>query len=413
MRPVTTRFFRPATVPVMADGTAGRELPEMVSKLVEAGTHRVHVLGWRDLDDDDAGGSEVHADEFMTRWAAAGLDIVHRTSAAAGHPAEVTRCGYRVIRRGSRYSVFPRAVVAEMSGRMGRSDGLIEIWNGVPWFSPVWYRRRPRLTIVHHVHGPMWDQMLPGPLGPAGRVLESRLAPPFYRRGATVTPSESTREELIELGFRPDRVTAAANGVDEFFTPGGAKSVYPSVVVVGRFAPVKRFGLALEAAAEARKAVPDLRVRLIGGGPQRDELAAWVAANDAGHWVEIAGRIDRHELVEDYRRAWVALSASLAEGWGLTLTEAAACGTPAVATDIRGHRCSVLDGTTGLLAPPERLGDALSRVLTDHVLRRRLGDAARDRARSLTWEASATGILRVFHDEALARPHTPVSHHPE
>ena len=106
---------------------------------------------------------------------------------------------------------------------MGRSDALIEIWNGVPWFSPVWYRRRPRMTILHHVHGPMWDQMLPGPLGPAGRVLEARLAPPFYRRGAMVTPSESTREELIELGFRPERVTAVPNGVDPFFSPGGTE----------------------------------------------------------------------------------------------------------------------------------------------------------------------------------------------
>lgn len=385
----------------MADGAGGTGIPEMVSELVDAGIRCVHVLGWRDLEDGEAGGSEVHADEFMKRWAAAGLDIVHRTSAASGRPAEAARNGYRVIRRGSRYSVFPRAAISEVTGRMGRSDGLIEIWNGVPWFSPVWYRRRPRVTILHHVHGPMWEQMLPAPLGPAGRVLESRLAPPFYRRGAMVTPSESTRQELIDLGFRPDRVTAVANGVDPFFTPVGDKSPDPSIVVVGRFAPVKRFDLALAAAAEARKAVPDLRVRLIGGGPLRGELSAWVIANDAGEWVDIVGRLDRRELVHEYGRAWVVLSASLAEGWGLTLTEAAACGTPAVATDIGGHRCSVLDGSTGLLASPERLGDALTTVLTDHSLRARLGEAALARARTLTWEASATGVLRVFHRETL------------
>ena len=44
-------------------------------------------------------------------------------------------------------------------------------------------------------------------------------------------------------------------------------------------------------------------------------------------------------------------SASLAEGWGLTLTEAAACCTPAVATDVSGHRSSVIDGVTGVLRP--------------------------------------------------------------
>ena len=378
----------------------------MVADLIDAGIRRLHVLAWRDLDDEDAGGSEVHADEFMRRWAAAGLDIVHRTSAASGLPAEGHRNGYGVIRRGSRYSVFPRTAVSELTGRMGRSDALVEIWNGVPWFSPVWYRRRPHITILHHIHGPMWDQIMPRPFGPAGRVLEARLAPPFYRRVAMVTPSESTREELIELGFRPDRVTAVANGVDEFFSPGGEKAVNPLVIVVGRYAPVKRFLVALDAAAEARRQVPDLRVKLIGDGPMRAELDAWVSAHEAGEWAEVAGRVERTELLHEYRRAWVVLSASLAEGWGLTLTEGAACGTPAVATDIRGHRCSVVDGVTGLLASPERLGESLALVLTDHALRMRLGDAALERARTLTWEASATGVLRVLHREALGRPST-------
>jgi glycosyltransferase involved in cell wall biosynthesis len=193
------------------------------------------------------------------------------------------------------------------------------------------------------------------------------------------------------------------NGVDPFFSPGGVKADAPYVIVVGRFAPVKRFHLALEAAAAARRAVPDLRVRLIGDGPLRPELDRWVAEHDATNWVDVAGRVDRHELLDEYRRAWVVLSASLAEGWGLTLTEAAACGTPAVATDIRGHRCSVVDGRTGLLAPPERLGDALATVLTDHGLRERLGRDALARARTLTWEASATGVMRVFHGEVLKR----------
>ncbi len=351
-------------------------LDDLAAGLVGAGVERIHVLAWRDRDDVDAGGSEVHADELMSRWTAAGLDIVQRTSAAAGQPPVTRRHGYPVIRRGSRYSVFPRAAAAELFGRMGRSDALVEIWNGMPWFSPLWYRR-PRLTIVHHVHGPMWDQMMPQPFATMGRAVEARMAPPLYRRGATVTPSESTREELIELGFRPDRVTAVPNGVEEYFTPGGRRCAAPLVLAVGRLAPVKRTRLILEAAAEARRTVPDLRVRLVGDGPLAGELRAWVAGHDAADWVEFAGYVDRHRLPDEYRRAWVVMSASLAEGWGLSLTEAAACGTPAVASDIRGHRCSVVDGQTGILAPPERLGAALRTVLVDHVLRDDLGRAAR------------------------------------
>lgn len=364
------------------------------------GIRRVHVLAWRDLDDPDAGGSEVHADEFMRRWAAAGLDVLHRTSAAVGLPDRDHRNGYDVVRRGSRYTVFPRTVVAEVLRRMGPYDALVEIWNGVPWFSPVWCRR-PRITMLHHVHGPMWDQILPGPLAAFGRALEARIAPPFYRRGLTVTPSDATRDELLQLGFRPDRVVAVPNGVDPFFTPGGTRTSHPSILAVGRLAPVKRFELVVDAAIEAKRQVPGLELTIVGDGPQRDELERRIAAAGAVDWISLPGRVERTRLVERYRAAWLVVSGSLAEGWGLSLTEGAACGTPAVATDINGHRSSVVDGVTGLLVPPERLGRTIAEVLLDDALRTRLAEAALARAATLTWDASALGLTRCLHAEVV------------
>jgi glycosyltransferase involved in cell wall biosynthesis len=372
------------------------------AELLASGVRRVHTLAWRDLDDPDAGGSEVHADEFMTRWSAAGLDILHRTSAAHGLPPTASRHGYRVVRRGSRYSVFPRTVAAELTHRMGRYDALVEIWNGVPWFSPVWCRR-PRMTFLHHVHGPMWDQILPGPLAAGGRMLEARLAPPFYRSGLTATPSEATREELLELGFRPERVIAVPNGTDPRFSPGGVKTPHPSVVAVARLAPVKRLELLIDAAADARRRLADLTLTIVGDGPERPALDARVAALGASDWVVFTGRLDAERLVDLYRQSWVVGSASLAEGWGLSLTEAAGCGTPAVATDIRGHRSSVVDGVTGLLASPAELGDALVKVLGDEGLRSRLGAAALERARTLTWDATAAGVLDVLRTAVAER----------
>jgi glycosyltransferase involved in cell wall biosynthesis len=371
-------------------------IPQLVAGIVARGVRRVHVLAWRDLDDPDAGGSELHADELMRRWAEAGLDIVHRTSSGRGIPASARRHGYRVIRKGSRYTVFGRAAVSELVGRMGRSDALIEVWNGVPWFSPVWYRR-PHMTVLHHIHGRMWDQLMPAPLAGAGRLLEARVAPPFYRRTRTVTPSEATREELVRLGFRPELVTAVDNGTDAFFAPGGERWPDPTVVAVGRLAPVKRFGLLLEAVREARRTVPTAQVRIVGDGPLRAELQAWIDGHDAGGWATLLGHVTRGQLRDEYRRAWIVASGSLAEGWGLSLTEGAACATPAVATDISGHRCSVVDGVTGVLAPQAQLGAAIADVLTDDVRRASLGAAALARARTLTWDNSARGVLAVFH----------------
>lgn len=377
-------------------------LGELVADLRSRGVRRVHVLAWRDLDDPDAGGSEVHADHVMRRWAAAGLDVLHRTSAARGRPPTASRNGYEVVRRGGRMSVFPRTAVAESMRQMGPYDALVEVWNGVPWLSPVW-ARCPRITFVHHVHGPMWDQVLPPPFSSIGRHVESRLAPPLYRRTQVVTPSASTRDELIALGFRPQRVTAVENGIDEDFSPGGARAELPTIVSVARMAPVKRHQLLVDAAVEARREVPGLRLVLVGDGPERSRLEQAVRDLGAGDWITFTGHLERSALVEQYRRAWVVASASLAEGWGLSLTEGAACATPAVATDISGHRSSVVDGVTGDLVPVESLSAGLVRLLTDHDRRGRLGAAALARAATLTWDATALGVLRVLHGEVLRR----------
>ena len=381
---------------------ATADLDSLVADLGRRGVRRLHSLAWRDLDDPDAGGSELHLDHCERRWAAAGLEIVHRTSASPSGDADLARAGYRIVRRGGRHTVFPRATLAELTGRYGRSDALVEVWNGVPWFSPVWYRR-PHVTVVHHVHGPMWDQMFPGPLAAVGRGLETRVAPVFYRSTSIVTPSDATRAELIALGFSGDSVTSIPNGHDPRFTPGGEKTSSPSIVAVGRLAPVKRFDLVISAAAAARRRIPDLTLTIVGDGALRPELEAQVARADAAHWISLAGRVDDAELIEIYRRSWLVVSGSLAEGWGLSLTEAAGCGTAAVATDIGGHRSSVVDGETGVLVEESRLGAAIADLLDDHQRRAALETRALERARRLSWDATATGVLACLHRDVVAR----------
>jgi glycosyltransferase involved in cell wall biosynthesis len=98
-------------------------------------------------------------------------------------------------------------------------------------------------------------------------------------------------------------------------------------------------------------------------------------------------------------------SSSVREGWGMTLTEAAACGTPAVATRIPGHVDALDEGRSGLLADDDAdLARQIGRVATDAELRARLSQGALDHAAQFTWTNTATRILEVLADEALGRP---------
>jgi glycosyltransferase involved in cell wall biosynthesis len=379
-------------------------IAEMKDLAAEAGLRRVTILAWRDLDDPEAGGSEVSAAMTAKFWAEAGLEVKMRSSFAVNHPSTAWRDGYRVVRKAGRYAVFPRAAFSEAIAPRDPSHGLVEHWNGMPFFSPVW-SRNPRITMVHHVHGEMWRMTLPPRLAALGNFIESTLAPPLYRRTAIVTPSESSKSEMVEvMGFSPARVTVVQPGIDSRFTPGGTKSPTPLIAAVGRLVPVKQFHALIDVAVQLKRKQPALEVVIAGEGYERDHLEERIFAANAESWIKLPGRISDEELVDLYRRAWAVASASAREGWGLTITEAAACGTTAVATRIVGHLDAVDDGQTGLLTDDAAdMVECLDRLIRDDALRTRLSYAAGERASSLTWERSALNMLAVLAQDAVHR----------
>jgi glycosyltransferase involved in cell wall biosynthesis len=218
-----------------------------------------------------------------------------------------------------------------------------------------------------------------------------------------VSGSESTAAHLHELGYRKERTRVVPYGVAAAYSPGGMRADSPLVLSVGRLAPVKEHDLLIAAAVQAKQRVPTLRLVIVGTGPRRPVLEALIESHNAGDWITMPGRIELDELIALYRQAWLVASASRSEGWGLTLTEAAACGTPAVATDIAGHRCSVIDGVTGVLTPIESLGERIADLLLDDNRRATLGAQALARARSLSWDSAAAGLLAALRDEARRR----------
>ena len=160
----------------------------------------------------------------------------------------------------------------------------------------------------------------------------------------------------------------------------------PLVVAVGRLVPVKRFDRLIDALATVRATPP----RVAGGDRGRGLRArgargAGARARRRGLDLDARAASTPRALVDLYRRAWVLASASAHEGWGMTITEAAACGTPAVATRIAGHADAVVHEPH---RPPRRRsgrssGAAIERLIADDALRASMSaDALAHAARS-------------------------------
>ncbi len=376
----------------------------MAERADRSGIRRVHVLTFRDLDHPEAGGSEVHIAHLCDDLTAAGLEVTLRTGAVPGLAIEARRAGARVVRRGGRVGVWPTAVLDEVRRRLGPADGLIDVFHGVPFFAPVWAPRTPQVGVVHHVNLGNWRNLVPFPGSAVGYVGERFGVPLAYRRRELVTIADSSRDEVLRA-YRssPNRVHVAWCGVDPAFSPGGRRSPSPLVVAVARMMPAKAIPDLVAAFSQVRTAVPDARLALVGDGPARGAVEAAIRSHGLDS-VELPGYVPAEDLVDWYRRAWVVASASTREGYGLTLTEAAACGTPAVARRIPGHVDAVVDGSTGLLADDvPGIAGALIRVLGDDALRERLGQAAVAHAAGHRWELASQVVLDALCRDADRR----------
>ena len=254
-----------------------------------AGLHRVELVAWRDFDDPEAGGSELHAHRVMTAWAEAGLDVSMTTSSVPDARQVVRRDGYRVVRRSGRYAVFPRTILSGALGRIGTGDGLVEIWNGMPFFSPLW-AHSASVVFLHHVHAEMWKMVLPPGMAEAGYAIEHRVAPPIYRRSRIVTLSGSSKQEIVErLGIPRRSGRRSLHRASKRFSPGGERSTTPLVVAVGRLVPVKRLHLLIGALVKLKPDHPELQAVISGEGYERPALETMIRDAGAESWISLPG----------------------------------------------------------------------------------------------------------------------------
>jgi glycosyltransferase involved in cell wall biosynthesis len=352
---------------------------------------KILLVNWQDRENPQAGGAEIHLHEIFGRLARGGHDVSMLCGGWPGCPPRARLDGIDVHRVGTRHT-FP--FLARSEWRRMRAaesfDVLVEDINKVPLFTPRWGARRV-VALVPHLFGGTVFQEAPLPLASVVWLAERPL-PLVYRRTPFHAISESTADDLVARGIARKLIRVIYPGIDSrHYTPDPAvRSPTPLFAYLGR---LKRYkGVDLVVKAFARVEHPDARLAIAGTGDFRGELERLVDSLALGERVQFLGFISEAEKVSLLRRSWSTAFASPKEGWGITNLEAAACGTPVVASDSPGLRESVRDGETGFLVPHgdvAAMGQRLQRLAQSPDLVRALGAAGRRFAETFTWERAA------------------------
>jgi len=363
---------------------------------------RILIFNWQDIRNPEAGGAEVHLHEIFSRIAAMGHEVTLYCSSFPGAPSEEELDGIRVIREGGRYLFNFRVPLAYLRRfRRAGYDLVVDDMNKLPFFTPL-YVREPLYIVTHHLFGRSIFLETSWPVAMYVHLMEKAgFGLCRSRRIPFIVGSPSTRTELTELGIDPALVSVINYCVDRGIhrRTGVERSPVPLVGYFGRLKKYKSVEHFLEALAALRRERPDLRGVVVGEGDHRPALEERARELGLGDGVRFTGFVDAETKVRLLNEVWFAVNTSSKEGWGLTVIEANACGTPVVASDVPGLRDAVRDGETGLLYGFGEIGELASKMrllLDDRALCGRLGAEAYAWASTFDWDNAARETLSLL-----------------
>jgi len=379
--------------------------PLALDKKAARGKLKILIFNWRDTKHIWAGGAEVYVHELAKRWVRLG----HSVTLFCGWDGRSARNGQidgiNIIRRGGFYTVYLFALLYYLINFRRKYDVIIESENGVPFFTPI-YSRLPKILIVHHVHHEVFIRYLKTPLAKLALFIESNITPILYRSLKIITVSLSTKNDLVEKGKAYDQNIEVVNPGVKISDKRFPKTSYPSFIYMGRLKPYKNIDIAIHAFSEVSKKYPEATLTIAGFGEIINDLENLVRKLGLAKVVKILGRFPEKEKLKLLSESWVAVQPSSFEGWGITVLEANASGTPVIASNVKGLRDSVIDQETGILFPERdsaKLTQAMESIISDPNLRQRLSKNAYQWSQRFNWDDAAAKFEKVLEKEVAGR----------
>lgn len=363
---------------------------------------KILIFNWRDIKNPKAGGAEVVTHECAKRWVKEGdHEVILFTAEFPGCRKTEEIDEVKVIRAGRQYSVHWHAFRRYRKTFKGKYDLVIDEINTIPFFTPL-YAHEPVIGLIHQLCREIWWYETKFPLNALGYVSEL-LYLRLYRRVPMITVSESTKQDLLRLGFNEKSIHMIPEGID--FKPrnsGSEKESVPTLIYVGRLIKSKRVHHVIEAFKLVTQQVSNAQLWLVGSGDgtaYEGSLRRMVKTDGLNGRVKFWGRVSGDRKRALMGKAHALLAASVREGWGLIVIEANAMGTPAIGYNISGLRDSIRHEETGLLTSvntPSALAEQVTSFLNDGNLQNKLCQNALAYARNFHWDRSAKAFMDVI-----------------
>lgn len=378
------------------------------SKQVNPDKLRILIFNWRDTKHVWGGGAETYIHNLAKELVAKGHQVTVFCGNDGLHSVNDVLDGVSIVRRGGFYTVYIWAFVYYLLKLRGKYDVVIDSENGVPFLTPL-YVRVTKFLLIHHIHQEVFRQHLPFPFSHIAMFIESKLMPFVYSDVKVITVSESSKKAIYEIGLsQKSDVTVINPGIEEGLYKPSKKTKYPSIVYVGRLKSYKNVDVALKAFLLVIKKLPKAQFNIAGEGESLSTLKRMATRLGLNDNVTFLGKVTDGVKAKLFAESWVAVQPSMIEGWGITVIEANASGTPVVASNVNGLRDSTQDGKTGILVTPgdvKALADALLFMLQNPKKLRKFSKEAHLWSENFRWKKSAMTLNFIVQQSLTLKEH--------
>ncbi|HVZ67455.1 MAG TPA: glycosyltransferase family 4 protein [Patescibacteria group bacterium] len=361
---------------------------------------RILILNWRDIKHSWAGGSELYIHELAKRWVKLGSEVTLFCAQDIVQPLPDKEVidGITIFRKGGKFSVYFWAFIYYFKYFRNKTDVILDVENGIPFFTPF-YSRKKKVCLVYHVHGKQFFYELPFPISILGYVLEKYVFPLLYRNINIMAISKSTKRELERLGFKSKRISIVEPGVSINGSKILSVSKYnkPTVVYLGRIKKYKRIEILVNIMPKILEKIPNARLLIAGWGSEAPFIIDLAMKSKVRKRIELIGPVSEYEKKILLSKSWIFVNPSLHEGWGISVIETNLMGTPAIGFNVPGLSDSIKNGYNGYLCGDEEaMIGAIVKVLENKKLRENLSKNSKKWAHQFNWDNAAKLSLRMI-----------------